>query len=157
LSNASPGPYVTALFLCERVLREENGVFSAVRIIDYAAEDASVPIPMSEELKTQFYGRPFLTTAWLYVSVFPDAPGAHQMRIRLVYEDGISLTDLAFPIEFKNDSDGVTFAVEIKSPFPKPGRIWIEAWIDEVFKTRSRFTLRRSLREGTAEPSGAAP
>jgi len=125
------GPYLSAAFLCEKVLEERDGVKSAIRIIDRVTRTVVGPSPPDTM-------EPFDYDATLLVRLKSGwARGSYPLRIRLVKPSGASPPPLQQTVYFEGEEDrGIDVVVNMRIKFEITGIYWIEVYLGEVRLTR---------------------
>lgn len=144
-SQSIGGPYVTSIIFCERILIEQDGTRTLVRIVDFVSEQMNVTPLVDGQHRRSFLESPFQTGLYLSVSLSPDKQGSHELSIQFVYDDGSASPPIVQRIEFANATDGLNIQVRLVSPFPKSGRLWAEVKVDGVLKNRASLDLRRTI------------
>jgi hypothetical protein len=139
MSDARPrfpdGPYLSAAFLCERLLEEKDNVKSAIRIVDRIVRTATGPTPPQEM-------EPFDHELTLFVSFKSGwARGPFELRITGVKPSGDSTPLHQGMLHFEGEEDrGVELAARMMMRINQTGIHWFEVDLDG---TRvSRIPLR---------------
>jgi methyl coenzyme M reductase subunit C len=159
LIMADPKPLVAAAFVCERILEEPGGIFSAIRIVDIwtlkavALSVVGHGIPegalaqVTPAAQQDVLDATQLSINALVMIKAGDVRGKHEMRVRLRNPAG-KPTDLPqrMPVDF--DTDDPATGANIKLHFVMPGKnpeglCWIEILWDEELLTRIPLKLRR--------------
>ena len=123
------GPYFQGAVLCERVLVEQDGVKSAIRIFDRHTRTVAGPTPPTEM-------EPFTMEASLLVRFKSGAArGAHQLRVLIEKPSGESSSIINQDILFEGEDDrgadivgGLTLDMT--------GLYWFDIHLNEVRITR---------------------
>ena len=111
------GPYLTAAFFCERMLREQDGVLSAIRIVDRWNISGPAPTIAPTVIQT------FLATLFhcgIYrgqaqVTITPIAPSNHRLQ------------PITLPVLFEDADDrGAGIIMPIGFPVQEDGTYWFE-------------------------------
>jgi len=112
---------VLAALLCEKVLREADGVVSAIRIADKIIQTAAAPGAPDEMA-------PFvMTNLTLLIVVKADrAQGRHVVSIVPTLPDGTTLPAAETPIELQRGSGGVNVVVPLALPISATGVYWFD-------------------------------
>ena len=125
------GPYLSAAFLCEKVLIEQDGIKSAIRIIDRVTRTAAGPNPPTE-MGAFDYG---LTLLIKFKSGW--ARGAFELRIVLVKPSGDSPPAFQSTIHFEGEEDrGADIVSTVTITLDQTGIYWFEVYLSETFITR---------------------
>lgn len=143
------GPYLTAAFFCEKLLKESDGVFSAIRIIDVTnAEGPDVPGGTVEI--------PLKLTAFLAVRA-GTRTGPHPFRIHMIMEpssDGVlpgTTSDFDGEMMFGGTYSGVNttvnFDLTINARIGDYRVLWFDVLIDGEVHTRMPLRVIYRLAE----------
>jgi|SRR3990172_5065939 len=126
------GPYLSAALLCEKVLIEQDGVKSAIRIIDRVTRTAVGPSPPEEMA-------PFEHEIALFVRLKSGwARGSYPLRIRFVKPDSESLLppfQSTIPLEGEEDR-GADVVVNMKLRLDMPGIYWFHVELGDIRLTQ---------------------
>lgn len=115
------GPYLVAAFLCERALREVDGVNSFIRIVDrWTVTGPSEAMP------------PTAIQATLVVSF---KSGIHrgngQLTITPTSPSDVRMQSLTLPVLFEGDEDrGLAIIIPMAFPVQEPGLYWFNVSLD---------------------------
>jgi len=123
-----PGPYVQFATICDRVLREADGVLSIIRAVDRViiTADPEAPSELPE-------GRLTLT---LVVSLkSDDARGRHPVTIQVHEPSGIAEEPKALEALFEGEERGVNLLVDFDL-VAKEGLYWFDIGIHDRLLTR---------------------
>jgi hypothetical protein len=125
------GPYLSAAFLCEKVLEEKDGVKSAIRIIDRIIHTVVHPFP-PEKME------PFDYPVCLYILLKSgDARGPMTLRVTLVKPSGESPPPLEQTVVFEGEEDrGVDIIGNLTINFDQPGIYWFDVELGGIQLTR---------------------
>lgn len=127
------GPYLTAAFLCEKVLDEKDGVKSAIRIFDRTTEHAIAATPGAQPEMA-----PFDFKFCLFVQLKAGAVrGPHQFRVTLIRPSGESHPPTEQQIYFEGEDDrGVDIVILLDLKVTKPGVYWFRLEFDDQLLTK---------------------
>ena len=148
------GPYLSAAFFCEKVLIEQDGVKSAIRIIDRVTHTVVGPNPPSEM-------EPWKYAMSLFVRFKSGrARGTHTLGIHPVKPSGETLPSRQMSILFEGEEDrGIDSIGVITMEFDQTGIYWFNISINDVVVTRIPFRViympqisRRPPESGTPPP-----
>ena len=125
------GPFLSAAFLCEKVLVEANGVTSAIRIIDRINHGVIGP-----ELKTEM--EPFDYSVFLYLALKSgSARGGMELVIRLEDPSATSKPIHTQTINFEGDDErGSNIIAELRLKLSFQGLHWFDVFLNGVRITR---------------------
>ena len=147
------GPYLLAAIICEKVLVEEGGVKSAIRIIDRVTRQAIGPNPPQEM-------EPFdYETTLLIKFKSGRARGTYPLEIQLVKPSGESPTPVRQTILFEGEDDrGIDIVTNMRIRFDQTGIYWFNIILNDVRLTRIPFRViyLPQVRQMSA-PSGGPP
>jgi hypothetical protein len=116
------GPYLNAAFFCERALREQDGVVSAIRMIDRithraAGSEVMQPFPYRFTLVLNFKSGQALGP--YQVSIQPIKPGTNEKMPPAVYS-----------VNFESPEDrGVCVISDMQIAFDVPGVWWFDIYL----------------------------
>lgn len=125
------GPYLSSAVLCEKVLVEQDGVKSAIRIIDRLIRTVSGPEP-PEQME------PFDHELTLLVIIKSGwARGAFPFKVVLVKPSGESPAPFQQTIYLEGEEDrGVDVIVNLRIRFDLAGIYWFEIYLSNTCLTR---------------------
>lgn len=123
------GPYLNAGFICEKVLREQDGVLSAVRIIDrltHAVPGGDVMEPFPYRM------------AMVLIFKSGEALGTYQVAIQPIKPDTNEKPQPAiYTVNFEAPADrGVGICADIQMVFDVPGLWWFDIYLTGQGQTR---------------------
>lgn len=124
-STSNRGPYLSAAFLCEKVLEEKDGVKSAIRIVDRVSHTVACPEPPTKM-------PPLRYPLCLYIRLKSGAArGPMPLRITLVKPSGESHAPMEFTLVFEGEEDrGVDVVGNMQIEFEMPGIYWFQVELD---------------------------
>lgn len=126
----SSGPYLTMAVLCERVLQEQDGVLSAIRIIDRITQSAEGPGAPDE--MPPF---PIQLTALLSFKS-GEARGRRKVTLRPEDPSGHQLKGAEMPLLFEGEDRGMNVILQIGLVAEYEGLYWIDVLLDQERVTR---------------------
>lgn len=132
-------PFVSAAFVCERVLQEQDGVLTAVRIVDTftmsSPEDGPQMVPIGVELTL------------LVMLKSGDVQGSSHVELRLRFPSG-KIQELGkHAITLKGGEHGANIIAKLRVPIKEYGLHWFEVYWDSHALTSVPLRL---LRAGTS-------
>jgi hypothetical protein len=124
------GPYLKTAVLCERVLREADGVSSLIRIVDRiihtrTGPDAPVEMPPVSYNLTAFIS---LTSG--------QAKGSYDVKIELEEPSGIRKSPMASTVLFEGEDKGVNLVLNVAATFQYQGLYWFNVYLDDKLLTK---------------------
>lgn len=129
------GPHLAAAFLCEKVLKEGDGVASFIRVVErFTVPKFSLPpgvqLPPGATAAIQFNLVVILKSGDL-------GGGKFGMRIALMKPDGSQSSSQPVDIFFNGaDDNGVAVVSPITIPTPEEGLHWFDVYFEERLITR---------------------
>ena len=143
------GPYLAAAVLCERVLTEQDGVNSLIRIVDRITHTATGPEP---PLTLQ----PFSYPLWLYISFKSgSARGVKDLIIRIQKPSGDSPPAQALPVNFEGEDDrGANLIVQLQLEIDVVGVWWFDISLDGVHVTKLPLRIIDMRQQAKLAPPG---
>ena len=146
------GPFLSAAFLCETVLREASGVTSAIRIVDRINHGVVGP-----ELRTEM--APFEYSLFLYLALKSgSARGPMELIIRLEDPSVTSKPIHTQTINFEGDDErGSNIIAELRLQLSFQGLHWFDVFLDGVRITRIplRVVYLPQIRQAPPGPPGS--
>jgi hypothetical protein len=140
VSEAVPqGPYLQMAVICERVLREQDGVLSVIRVIDrltHTIVGREMPDPLP----------PVPYTVW-FVLTFKSgsARGRHALKIVQEQPSGLRKDLLEHSIMLEGEDRGANFVAQVQAKFEQEGIYWFDVFLSDQFMTRMPFRLTYNL------------
>lgn len=134
--ESDQGPYLSAAFFCEKVLVEQDGVKSAIRIIDRVIHQALGPEPPTEM-------EPFEYELSLFIRFKSGrARGTRTIDVQMVKPSGESRLVTKFPVLFEGEDDrGIDSVGIIRLKFDQTGLYWFNIYLDAIRVTRVPFRV----------------
>lgn len=135
-TGSEQGPYLSAAFFCERVLIEQDGVKSAIRIIDRVTRTVVHPDPPTEM-------EPFDYALSMFIRFKSGrARGTQTLEIRGEKPSGESLPSRKISILFEGEDDrGVDSIGMISIKFDQAGLYWFDILLNDRRVTRIPFRV----------------
>ena len=135
-------PFLSAAFLCEKVLQEKDEVLTAVRIVDMLF--VSIPANMPSDAKP-------MIQATALVAFKKASPGTeaemHQVALRVCTPSGRQLPPLMADIVFKpvDQLSGFNLIGNLNIGVEEFGLFWLDVLLDNELMTRIPFRLLEKL------------
>ena len=139
----APGPYLNSAVLCERVLQEQDGVASLIRIVDRLIVSGSGP-------EGAIVAQPINLAAFINFKS-GDARGSHDVVIQQESPSGIRQPEARLSVLFEGEDRGVNLVMGINFVPTEEGLHWFDIGLDETFVTRIPL---RVVHQRTALGSG---
>lgn len=114
------GPHLTAALLCEKVLQEQDGALSVIRVIDqvtHTAAGADVPQQMPAFI---------LSLTALIALKAGQARGRYAVKLRPEDPSGTQLGTMEMPVQFQGEPSGANLVLEINLQVGLEGRYWFD-------------------------------
>ncbi len=159
MTTTSPpdqGPFLCAALLCEKLLLEQDGVSSAIRVIDRVTRTAAGPRP-PEEMESFEYEVTLvviLKAGWTH--------GSHPLRIEMIRPPGETQVILQQTVFFDGGEDrGVNVVSRMRLQLSQEGLYWFEVFLGSRMLTKipMRVVYQRVFtpQRGESEPSPPGP
>lgn len=130
-SSYETGPFLAMAVFCEKVLREADGVLSAIRIVDRLQINVAGGPPPAGQLP------PIFAALQLFVSLKPgSARGKVDFRIRRERPDGQIADLLGMPLLLEGEDRAANVVVNLSMQFEMEGLYWFYVLVDGVQFTR---------------------
>lgn len=126
---SSGGPYLHMAILCEKVLREGDGVLSLIRVVDRIM--VSVPGDAPADMPST------LVNLALVVGFKSGlARGPYTVRVRTISPSRQVLSTLEMPILFEGEDRGVQLSLGLAFQAHEEGLYWFEIYLHESLFTK---------------------
>lgn len=124
------GPYLCLAVLCEKVLKEADGILSIIRVVDrmtvsFTGPDAPTDMPQVAINLTALIG---------FKSGF--ARGTHVLRLKIVAPTQATLSTVELPMLLEGEDRGANLIVNLAFQAEEEGLYWIDVYVDDVLFTR---------------------
>jgi|GEM_PF-434736 len=151
---AEQGPFLSAAFICEKVLEEKDGVKSAIRIVDRVTRTAVGPSPPQEMEPFDWDGALLLRlkSGW--------ARGSYLVRVNLVKPSGESSMPILHTVYFEGEEDrGVDIVGNMRIRFDQTGIYWFKIYLGDTLLTQIplRVIYLPQVRQIPGPPGGPPP
>ena len=125
------GPHLQTAVLCEKVLVEQDGVKSAIRMFDRHTRTAVGPSPPMEM-------EPFKMNAALLLRFKSgSARGTYQLRVNMQKPSGESIQPGSSSIIFEGEDDrGADVVVNLEMELNLTGLYWFDIYLEDIRVTR---------------------
>ena len=140
----SGGPYLNAALICERILRETDGVASAIRIIDRFTTNVQA---VGMELPALPGHRKVAFTLLLYFRS-GSARGNETLTLEVERPDGMIRPFLTQSIYFDGGEErGPIIGINVDFDYDQDGLYWFRVSLDEQFITKIPLRLLTSYQQ----------
>jgi len=132
------GPYLQLAVLCEKALREADGVLSLIRVVDrvtHTARGSEAP----EEMPEVRY--PLTLVITLKAGT---ARGRHEVTVTPELPSGEQMPPVLTTVQMEGVSRGVNIVSQIDIPFKLEGLYWFNILFDGVLLTRVPLEMHYS-------------
>ena len=138
------GPYLEVAAFCERVLHEQDGVLSLIRVIDRVTHTVVGPdAPLEME--------PFDYQMVLVLKLKAgEARGRHEVKIERELPSGLRETETApsWTVHLEGGNRGADLVMNVAMRFEVEGLYWFNVYFDGELLTRMPFEVRYSRMAG---------
>jgi len=130
------GPYLNAALLCEKVLEEQDGVRSLIRVVDRVTNAAAGQDPPSE--------MPSFTISLMCVIFMKagEARGRYAIKLRPEDPSGHKVGDAEVPVQFEPPGNrGITLQMPLNIQIDLEGVYWFDVlFVDQRAGTEELLT-----------------
>ena len=127
MTNDSSGPFLQAATICERVLQEQDGAISVVRMIDrifFMSDSEGRPLRPEQPV-------------WFLISFRSGAArGRHTITINRENPSGLSAPVLNADLLFEGEERGANLVVQAAFQPDEEGLYWFDVLLGDVLLTR---------------------
>ena len=129
--DAPTGPYLINACLCEKVLTEQDGVQTLVRVVDQITHHESGPTAPQEM-------PPLQLPLFLFVNLKPgETRGSYQIVIQVERPDGTRKLIGQLPVAFQGGPDqGASLQVFMQAEYTLQGLYWFEVYWEQIEETK---------------------
>ena len=121
------GPFLQAAAICERVIQEQDGAVSLIRIIDriyFLADPDGRPITPRQQV-------------WFFIGLKAGtARGRHTLTVMREQPSGLSAQVLQAPVLFEGEERGANLVVQAMFEPDEEGLYWYDVLLGDVRLTR---------------------
>jgi hypothetical protein len=123
--------------LCDKVLQEQDGVLSLIRVVDRIFQTAVGPTAPTE--------MPLVAVNLTLVVMFKsgDARGRYPMTIRLEAPSGQVVNEMQFPVLLEGEGDrGANLTLGVQLQLDQEGLYWFDVLFGDEQRMLARVPLR---------------
>jgi hypothetical protein len=147
------GPYLTMALFCEKVLREQDNVFSVIRVIDRVIHTVSGPNAPASMPAAQV-----VLTALVAFRAGNAPRGPHQLRLQMHLPDKTPISDDKGELPFvfgEGANAGITVEIHLNVTVTTTGLHWCSVLLDGQLMTRIPLQIeyRRLVVTETTAPA----
>ena len=145
MTDTIGGPYIAAAFLCEKVLRESDGVNSFIRVVDRLIVNVGGSQDQPTSVKSNL----------VLVLMFKSGTARQKMSItiRPTSPTGKVLGKVQVSQLFEGEDRGVNIFTELKMDLAEEGVYWIDVLLEEELVTRIPLRLLYQRTAVSREPT----
>ena len=131
------GPYLVMALICEKVLQEQDGVKSAIRMVDRITHSVAGP-DVAENMP------PFGVNFQLLIRMKSGKkPGKHQIGVTLFDPRKKELGSITQTINLDQGANrGIDILIPLKMRIEQEGVFWFEIWCDDFLMTKTPLEVR---------------
>jgi hypothetical protein len=138
------GPYLQLAIFCERVLHEQDGVVSLIRVIDRVTHTVRGKNPPTDL-------PPFEFEMFAVISLKPgEARGRHEVRIERELPNGVrdpaSIPPLT--VQLEGEERGANIVMNLRTKFEHEGLHWFHVYFDGELMTKMPLRVLYSRAPG---------
>jgi hypothetical protein len=125
------GPFLSAALLCEMVLVEQNGVKSAIRIVDRVTRTSVGPNPPPEMEPFDYHLKLLIKfkSGW--------ARGVHKVKVQPAKPSGELMPELVRSVLFEGEEDrGVDIIIDSIFKLDETGIYWVYIYLNDIRVTQ---------------------
>ncbi len=138
------GPYLVTAIICEKVLQEQDGVKSAIRIVDRITHSVAGP-DVPEKMPTVG-----INFQLLIKMKSGKSPGKHHIKVTLVDPRKKELGSVTQTINMEQgESRGMDILLPINMKIEQEGVFWFEIWCDDFLMTKTPLEIRYVISKQT--------
>ncbi len=123
------GPFLQAAAFCEKVLQEQDGVLSLIRIVDRVITDTGL---------LEAGGIPPIHPLYAVITFKGgEARGSAQLKLAPMAPSGVKLAEIETSVLFEGGEDrGIQLIVPVALPLNQSGVYWFSVLLDDEFVTK---------------------
>jgi hypothetical protein len=133
--------------ICERVLREQDGVLSVIRVIDrvtHTIVGTELPDPLPAVSYTLWFALAFKSGS---------ARGRQALKIVQEQPSGLRRDLFEHSLIFEGEDRGASFLAQVRAKFEQEGVYWFDVFLSDQFVTRMPFRLTYNLVRRATPPT----
>lgn len=138
------GPFLQVAALCEKVLREADGVVSLIRLVDRVTNTVQGQNAPDEMPEVRY---PLTLVVSLKAGV---ARGRHDVTITPELPSGETMPPITMAVQMEGDARGVNLIAQIDIPYRLEGLYWFNIRFDQTPLTRIPFEVQYARLSTTA-------
>jgi hypothetical protein len=141
------GPYLQMAVICERVLREQDGVLSLIRVVDrltHTIVGAELPDPLPPVSYTLWFALRFKSG---------NARGRQTLKIVQEQPSGLRSDLVEQSIMLEGEDRGTDFVGRVQMRLDQEGVYWFNVFLNDQFMTRMPLRLTYNLVRRATPPT----
>jgi hypothetical protein len=135
MADETGGPYLQMACFCEKVLIEQDGVLSIIRVIDRIIVTAS-GLDSPQEMPVGQINFPVVI-----VLKAGFARGSHTLKLVPTSPSGKTLGETSVAVLFEGEDRGVNVILQVQLPAQEEGLYWFNVMVSDQLLTRIPFRL----------------
>lgn len=138
MAKDQPAPLVSVAAFCERVLKEDDGTISVMRIVDTGS--MAIPLGLPKDVM------PATSITYLLTLKSGDFKGRGHASLRVRNPEGAELIPPekpGTPVELQGGVHGMNLVYNLAIPYVGDGVYWVEALFDGEMLTRTPLRLQQ--------------
>jgi len=128
--NSTSGPFLQAALFCDKVLQEQDGTLSAIRIIDRVLQTYQGP-EITEGMPSVK-----INISVLVALKSGDFRGKKELKITPKSPSGLIMPGFSGPLLFEGDERGVNVILMYSFDTKEEGLYWFDVQLDDELLTR---------------------
>lgn len=141
------GPWIGAASFCDRLLIEEQGFYSIIRMVDSVTVPAATPVASGTGASVKLG----LTLFLMFRSGVK--PSSAELRVRRNAPNETAGTTPSQMVAFPGEGASVPVRIDFSLDFDLPGRYWFDVLLDDLIVTRVPLMIVFDRQSGGAERS----
>lgn len=134
-------PYISAALLCEKVLHEQDGTISAIRIVDRVtvqiAAKAKGKVKPTVKLAVLIAFKSGPSKGKYILKIVPRTPSGRKMAVKRTDVQG----EFKFPLVFEREEHGSTTVINLVVDVSEEGVYWFDVYLGRRVITRIPLTV----------------
>lgn len=148
----SNGPYVNYAAVCERVLREADGVLSLIRIIDQVTLTITTATPAGVEIPAALLPAPPITVTFVLGLKSGEPMEAVPVKIRIDTPSGFKWPEFETTADLTGEERGAAIVLPLQIPAQDEGVYWFVVEVSGEVATRVPLRVSKQVVTQTVPP-----
>ncbi|MGI8449337.1 MAG: DUF6941 family protein [Streptosporangiaceae bacterium] len=148
---ASQGPYLSYALLCEKVLREADGVVSFIRAVDHVTVTVPLAVSVGDETAPAATAATPSVALTLAIGLKSgNYVGSAQVKVRIEPPSGSTWPEFDTSLRFEGQDQGAGIILPIQFPVQDEGLYWFSVEVSGEILTRvplrvTRLSVRQTI------------